>query len=302
MRVIVVGAGGGLGRHAVHAALAAGHDVVAFVRDVARARLPASVETRAGDARDAAALADACAGCGAALWCVNAPFARWLDEFPPLLDAAIEAARASGARLVFPANVWVYGPGRPGDLVDERRPASPTSRRGALRAAMEAKLRASGARFAIVRLPEFYGPGVVSVPQRVFAAARARRRTLWPGDVDVDVELVFMRDGADALVAAGCADDTDGATFHVPGARTTPRRFAQAVYAAADATARITGVPPWALRVVGVVDPLARGAADIAHLWTHPILLDGAAYARRFGPAPTTPLEAGVAVTIAAGA
>ena len=282
MRIAVLGAGGGLGRNVVDAARAAKHDVVALVRDPKRAELPDDVTTVVGDATHVDDVVRAMAGADATMFCVNPPFATWLTTFPPLLACAIAAARKTNTRLVFPANVWIYGPGRAGELVAETRAAAPTSQRGKLRAEMEQQIRAAGIRYAIVRLPEFYGPNVVSVPAGVFQAALADRRALWPGPLDVAVELVYIPDAGRAMVAVAAAADCDGATFHLPGARTTPRQFVELVYQAAGRKPRAFGVPP----AVDSTDANVRGVADIAHLWTHPILLDGAKYSARFGAIP----------------
>lgn len=299
MKIAVLGAGGGLGRNVVEAALAGGHAVVALVRDPGKAALPPAVELVIGDAARADDVARATAGAGAAAFCVNPPFATWLTAFPPLMASAIEGARRSGTRLVFPGNVWIYGAGRTGEQVDEARPASPTSRRGTLRASMEGQLRAAGIRHAILRLPEFYGPAVTTLTARAFRAALAGRRALWPGPLDLAIEVVYMPDAARALVALASADDVDGGVFHLPGARTTPRAFIAEIYEQAGVRPRMLGAPPWLLRLAGVFDATARGAADIAHLWTHPILLDGARYRARFGKVPHTDLDEAIAATLA---
>ena len=298
MRIAVLGAGGGLGRNVVDAARAAKHDVVALVRDPKRAELPDDVTTVVGDATHVDDVVRAMAGADATMFCVNPPFATWLTTFPPLLACAIAAARKTNTRLVFPANVWIYGPGRAGELVAETRAPAPTSQRGKLRAEMEQQIRAAGIRYAIVRLPEFYGPNVVSVPAGVFQAALADRRALWPGSLDVAVELVYIPDAGRAMVAVAAAADCDGATFHLPGARTTPRQFVELVYQAAGRKPRAFGVPRWVLSTAGVFDANVRGVADIAHLWTHPILLDGAKYSARFGAIPLTPLADAIATTL----
>lgn len=290
MQVVVIGAGGGLGRNVVDASLAAGHAVRAIVRDPARAGLPSGVETVRADARNGTELGRAIGKAGAAFFCVNPRFKRWLVDFPTLLDAAIDACRASGIRLVFPANVWIYGPGRRQQEIDERQPATPTSRRGALRARMEAKLRMSGVRYCIVRLPELYGPHVVSLTARVFLAAIRNDTVLWPGPRDVTVEFAYIPDAARALVEAGTAPDTDGETFHLPGARTTPGRFIRSAGEAAGRVPRALTVPPLLLRL--------RGVGDIAHLWSAPVLLDGARYLQRFGSIPMTPYAEAIPVTL----
>jgi nucleoside-diphosphate-sugar epimerase len=297
-RVVVLGAAGGLGRATLDAALAAGCQVRALVRPGRALDAPAGVEVVRGDAGREGDLTRALTGADVAFLCVNPPFSRWLAEFPPLVEAALAAARATGVRLVFPANVWVFGRGRRGERVDEARPLAPISKRGRLRAHLEARLRAAGVPVCLVRLPEFYGPHVVSLTARVFQAVLGGRRVLWPGPLDADVELVYMPDGARALVAAGTAADADGLVVHVPGRPTTPRLFVEAVFAAAQRPAHVAGVPPWLLRVAGLFDATARGAADIAHLWTHPVRLDGARYHDRFGTPPATPYAEGIAATL----
>lgn len=298
MKLAVLGAGGGLGRNTVDAARAAGHEVVALVREPARAELPPDVEIVRGDAARIDDVAAALAGCDAAVFCVNPPFATWATRFPPLLEAAIEGGRRSGARVVFPANVWIYGPGRPDDPIDERRTPSPASDRGRLRLAMERRLAAAGIEFSIVRLPEFYGPSVVTLTAYPFRAALAGKRAWWPGRLDVAIELVYMPDAARAMVAVATAANTAGQTFHLPGVRTTPRAFVTAIFAAAGVSPRLTGVPRWVLSAAGVVDATIRGVADIGHLWTDPVMLDGTRYRERFGDVPQTPLAEGIAATL----
>ena len=157
MKIAVLGAGGGLGRNVVEAALTARHEVVALVRDAKRAELPAAVAVFAGDATRIDDVARAMDGADATMFCVNPPFATWLTTFQPLLDASLAGAKRTGTRLIFPANAWIYGPGNRGELVDEVRAATPASKRGALRAQMEEQIRAAGIRYAMIRLPEFYG-------------------------------------------------------------------------------------------------------------------------------------------------
>jgi nucleoside-diphosphate-sugar epimerase len=204
MRIAVLGAGGGLGRNVVDAARAAKHDVVALVRDPKRAELPDDVTTLVGDATRVDDVVRAMTGADATMFCVNPALATWLTTFLPLLDRAIAAARQTNTRLLFPANVWIYGSGRADDLVTESRMPSPISQRGKLRAEMERQIRAAGIRYAMVRLPEFYGPSVNSLTTRVFRAALAGRRTLWPGPLEVAIELVYMPDAARALSRDRC--------------------------------------------------------------------------------------------------
>jgi hypothetical protein len=108
-----------------------------------------------------------------------------------------------------------------------------------------------------------------------------------------------MPDAAEALVGVGSADGTDRAVFHVPGVRTTPRDFIGAVYEAVGARPAAFAVPGFVLKLAGLVSASARAAADVAHLWTSPVLLDGSKYVSRFGRVPQTPYAEGIARTVA---
>jgi hypothetical protein len=88
--------------------------------------------------------------------------------------------------------------------------------------------------------------------QRTYAATASRglpltqsshRYALWPGPLDVEIELVYTTEAARALVAVATAADRDASVFHLPGARTTPRQFVELVYQAAVRKPRVFSVP-----------------------------------------------------------
>ena len=276
----MLGAGGGLGRNVVDAARAEEHEVVALVRDPKRAELPDDVTTVVGDAARIDDVVRAMTGADATDVLRQPTLRDVADDVPAAARVRDRGCAPDQHAPRVPrqrVDLWSRS-GR--DLIGESRAPSPTSQRGKLRAEMEQRIRAAGIRYAMVRLPEFYGPSVVTLTARVFRAALADRRALWPGPLEVAIELVYMPDAARALVEVAVAADCDAAVFHLPGARTTPRRFVELVYRAAGRKPRVFGVPPWLLSAAGVFDATVRGAADIGHLWTHPILLDGASVHR----------------------
>lgn len=163
---------------------------------------------------------------------------------------------------------------------------------------MEQAIRDAGITYALIRLPEFYGPSVTTLTARPIYAALKDRRTLWPGLLDVDVELVYMPDAARALVAVAVAPGCDAEVFHLPGVPTTPRKFVECVYAQVGVKLRVTGIHGWPLALVGKLDATVGAVSDIGHLWTDPILLDGAKYRSRFGAVPLTSLDEAIAATL----
>lgn len=298
----VLGAAGGLGSACVRAALAAGHGARALLRTPRPGLFPAEARVVSCDARDAQSIVRAAEGCSALLCCVNAPLARWQTDMPQMLESALAACRTLGARLVFPGNVWSYGPGTPGVLVDESRPLSPSSNKGRVRARMQQQMADSGAAWVIARLPEFYGPNVANpLMGGPFRAALAGKPVTWlGGPLDVRVEYLYVQDGARAMLELALAEGVSGQCFHVPaGEPTTPRAFWTQVQELAGSRAGVRRLPQLALRAAALVNAPARELLDIQHLWTQPILLDGTRYRQRFGALPSTPFAEGIRQTLA---
>jgi len=71
MRIVVLGADGGVGRRAVGVAAEHGHEVVAGARGASGPPPPAGVERREVDVRDRGAVREAVVGADAVLWCVG---------------------------------------------------------------------------------------------------------------------------------------------------------------------------------------------------------------------------------------
>ena len=102
MRILVVGATGALGRDVVEAAVRAGHETAALVRDPARAELPEAVEVVAADVLDPASLPAAVEGRDAVICALGTPSPR---EASTLLEEGtrnlvLEMHQAGVRRLV----------------------------------------------------------------------------------------------------------------------------------------------------------------------------------------------------------
>lgn len=158
------------------------------VRAVSRRRpvaLADGVDWRATDAADLDAAADAAKGASAVYQCLNAPYARWPDLFPPLQRGALAAAERAGALLVTLENVYAYGPTGGKPMTEDLSLAATTSE-GRTRAAMTTELltataadrvRIAGHPVAVRNVPALvlWAMGLVSPLMRGLAEmARAR--------------------------------------------------------------------------------------------------------------------------------
>src|SRR5262249_60662108 len=115
-----------------------------------------------GDAMNAGDVRAAAESVSLIVHAVNPPGYRDWDKLVlPMLDNTIAAARAVGARIVFPGTVYNFGPDAFPTLT-ETSPQHPRTRKGALRVEMERRLEApapAGPRALNVPAGGFFGPG-----------------------------------------------------------------------------------------------------------------------------------------------
>jgi len=225
---------------------------------------------------------------------------------PVLMRRTIEAAAAEGlSRLLLIGTAYPFG--RPqAARVDETHPRTPHTRKGQLRKAQEDILMAADAagtiRASILRLPDFYGPGVErSFLSDIFAAAAQGRRARVVGPIDTPHEFIFVPDvGPVVRDLIGC-DDAFGRTFNLGGAGTiTVRDVAERAFAMAKAKPRLLVANRAMLRLAGLFDPVMRELVEMHYLLTTPVVFDDGALTGLLGPLAKTPYDAGIARALAA--
>jgi nucleoside-diphosphate-sugar epimerase len=278
------------------------------VRVVSRRRpagLADGIEWRAADAADPDAASDAATGAAVIYQCLNAPYAQWPERFPPLQRGVLTAAERSGALLVSLENLYGYGPagGRP---MTEDLPLAATTVKGRTRAAMTAELLAAAdagrVRIAIGRASDFFGAGVTegsTLGERVFGNALAGRRADFIGNADLPHTYSYVPDIAAGLATLGTDPRAAGQVWHLPGPQTvTTRALLDLIAVQVGHPVGVRSVPRAAVRVLGLVNPMMRGLAEMSYQFDEPFILDTSRYESVFGAAGT-PLAAAVAATVA---
>nr|BFE88038.1 hypothetical protein GCM10020093_106390 [Planobispora longispora] len=90
-----------------------GHEVVIVSRSGSGPDLP-GVRKVAADVSDRERMAALTEGADALYNCVNPPYHRWAQDWPPMAESLLGAAEAAGAGYVILGNLYVYAaPGRP---------------------------------------------------------------------------------------------------------------------------------------------------------------------------------------------
>lgn len=305
--VLILGANGRFGAVATRAFHDAGWQVLAQARR-APAALPAGARHLATPIEDAATLAREARGAVAVIHAANPVYTRWAREAVPLARAGMDVAERLGATFMLPGNVYNYGASMP-ELLNEDTPQQPSSRKGRIRVAIEAELRAraaDGLRGVVIRAGDFYGAGTGSWFDQVIVRSLQGGRLVYPGPLDAAHAWAYLPELACAFVAVAGRDDLPAFTrLHFAGHSPTGAELLSAIECAAGSLGlrpasgwRHTSVPWSLLRAAGLVVPMWREIAEMAYLWRIPHALDGAALQRLTGPLPQTPLESAVAFAL----
>ncbi len=286
---VVFGATGAIGSAIVRHLVAQGEFVRAIVRDadVASEMLPAGAGLVGGSADSADVALKACRGASIVYDCVNVPYSRWAQELPQLTANILAGAREAGAKLVFPDNVFAYGPLQRTPAMEDH-PLAATTKKGRIRAEMEQTLmeahRSGQVPVVIPRFPDFYGPYVGSPTFRpMFEAAIAGKTATWPVNLDVPHDMVYIDDAAAAAVLLATADDTYGQAWHVPGpGPVTGRQFLESTFGAAGKEPHLRAVGRGSYRFFGFLIPEAGEMTELLYQFEEPLVLDGRKFAARF--------------------
>ena len=308
---LIVGATGSFGGHAAAALIKHGWRVRALARDVAAARAKAGprmpIEWTRGDAMNAAQVTAAAAGAEVIVHAANPPgYRNWRGLATPMLAASIAAARAARARIVFPGNVYNYAPDA-GPRIAEDAPQAPVTRKGRIRARMEAMLREAacdGARVLIVRSGDFFGPAAPASGLGWLTSRRGGRvRCVYaPGPSEVGHAWAYLPDLAEATARLldREADLVRFETFHFAG-----HWLARGEEMGA-AIRRVAGRPdlpikPFPWPAIWALSPFVetfRELLEMRYLWRAPIGLDGRKLEAFLGGVPATGLDAAVRASL----
>lgn len=308
---LVIGATGGIGGEVALALLARGWSVRALNRDPAKAARTTAhlgaIEWVRGDAMNPADVLAAAKGVDVVFHGANPPgYKNWQGTVLPMLESSIAAAAAAGALLVFPGTVYNFGP-ETFPLVAETAPQRPRTRKGRLRAAMEARLREAstkGLRVLIVRAGDFFGPygGNNWFGQAIVKPGKPVRSVTYPGPHKVGHAWAFLPDFAEtfARLIERRAELAAFEVFHFGG-----HWFEHGVDIA-KAAARVAGVAdapvkrlPWlALYLAAPFVETFHEMLEMRYLWKKPLRLDNRKLVAFLGAEPHTPLDRALHVSL----
>lgn len=219
----------------------------------------------------------------------------WARLVPEITGAVLAAARASGATVLIPGNVYVFGT-EPAPW-SAATPHRSVARKGRIRAEMEAHFRdaaATGLRTILLRAGDFIDPDAPGGLFDRFVLGKAAKGVITTfGDPDATHAWAYLPDMARAAVElAAQRDDLEGfEDIPFPGLAFSTRELAAAVTRHSGRATRIARFPWWMMTLASPVWELARELGEMRYLYDHPHWLDGTKFTRLVPGFTMTPLD-----------
>ncbi|MBC3916585.1 NAD-dependent epimerase/dehydratase family protein [Undibacterium sp. CY18W] len=276
--VLVLGARGRFGHAAVQAFAAAGWRVIAQARSPMADLAAKDVEYLQCDALDTARILAAVPRVDVVIHAINPDYTRWETLLPPVTDAVIRIAMASGALLMVPGNVYNFGKELPA-VLSENTPFAANTPKAAQRIAMEQSLADAsrkGLRCVVVRAGDFIG-GSGTWLDMAITKSLDKGVVTHMGPDDLPHAWAYLPDLANVFVRLAGQRDALPAfdIIHYPGITATGRDVHAALEQLSGRKLRAKAMPWWLMNCIALFSPMLKAAIKMRYLWQRPHQLSG---------------------------
>ena len=260
--VLILGGKGKIGAHAAAAFGNAGWQVRHYERgtDMARAAMGADVIING----------------------LNPPsYHNWAKLIPEITAQVIAAAKASGATVIIPGNVYNYE--GVGGKWSEHTPQRPQTRKGKILVQMEQAYAASGVQTIILRVGKFIDPDHNRDIMALFLMTEiAKEKLTSPGPRDIVTTYCYLPDWAQAAVMLaekrGALAQFEDVPF--PGHAFSIEELRATVQQATGRPVRLGAFAWWFMAAASPFWELARELNEMRDLWNTSHTMSGAKLAR----------------------
>jgi nucleoside-diphosphate-sugar epimerase len=263
-------------------------------------RLPAGVEIIASDAYDAGKNIALTQDASAIYQCAQPQYHEWVEKFPPLQAAILEAAAANRARLVVGDNLYMYGLFN--GKLREDSPIAPNSRKGRVRAAMAQSVmeahEAGKVQAAIGSASDFFGPDDTALTGYAIQPAVEGKSANLMGRTDLPHTFTYIADFGRLLATLGTRDEALGQVWFSPSnPPLTQAEFIQLLESELGRPVKTMVGGPLMMSFLGLFNKEIKETVEMMFEWTNPYIVDSSKAEQAFGW-KATPIKDAIHETI----
>ncbi len=266
------------------------------VRGVSRRPFPGNWEHVAADVMDAENLRKAVEGSEVVYLLIGLEYNTkvWQRDWVKVMQNTIDACAATGAKLVFIDNVYMYGWVQ--GVMTEQTPMNPTSEKGKVRRDVAQLLltamKSNILRGCIARSADFYGPdcSLSMITQTVFQNLAKGKTAQWLGNPDVVHSFTFTPDIAKALYILGTDIRADNQIWHLPTAANplTGREIVEKVADYMGKKNKLMSMGQFMLSILGIFIPVLKEMKEMMYQFDNDYVFSSEKFENMFNMLPTS--------------
>jgi nucleoside-diphosphate-sugar epimerase len=298
-KAVVLGATGGMGFSLVEELVSRNIETIAFGRSKEKLEQyskewgPQAI-IFAGDVLNEVQLRDVISEADYVFHSINIPYQNWNPTLTNILSLILQECHVQNKPIIYVDNIYAYGVQQ--DKVHEFTTKNPHTKKGKFRLKLQQQIEASGVPYIIAHFPDFYGPKAEStLLQYTFEQLLKKKKAGYVGDLDLQKEFIYIKDGARALVELALREDAYGEEWNIPGANTiSGMEIAEITSSHLRKPIKLKPIHRWLINALGLFNPFMREFSEMMYLNETPLILDGTKYEKRIGTLPRTPYKIGI--------
>jgi nucleoside-diphosphate-sugar epimerase len=296
----VIFGSGPLGRSTAEALLKIGKTVRMVNRSGKMADALTGVEIVASDAYDAAQNIALTMDAATIYQCAQPHYYEWVEKFPPLQRAILEAAIANNAKLVVGDNLYMYG--HFNGSLREDSPVQPNTKKGRVRAAMAQEIldahTAGKVRAAIGRASDFFGPYDTALTSYAMQPAVENKTINVMGSTSQPHTFTYIKDFGSLMATLGTHNEALGQVWFAPSnPPITQAEFVELMETELGRPIKYRVGSPSMMRFLGLLNKELGEMVEMMFEWTNPYVVDTSKAEKAFG-LTATPLKQAIRETL----
>ncbi|HEY0246040.1 MAG TPA: NAD-dependent epimerase/dehydratase family protein, partial [Mucilaginibacter sp.] len=217
----------------------------------------------------------------------------WQQQWPVIMQNVINVTKATGARLIFFDNVYMYG------LVNgpmtENTPYNPVSEKGKVRAAIANQLmqevNTGNIRASIARAADFYGTDSKNsfLDMMVLDKYAKKQKAQWIGNPKVKHNFSYIPDMGKAMYLLGQDPYSDNQIWHLPTAPPlTGKQFIELAAGVYHVKPQYMAINKLLLFIAGLFNKVVMGTVEMYYQYSHDYIFDSSKFEKAFNFKPTS--------------
>jgi nucleoside-diphosphate-sugar epimerase len=227
----------------------------------------------------------------------------WKSSWPVIMRNTIDACKATGARLVFFDNVYMYGKVK--GKMTESTPFNPISEKGRIRKETDEillkEMNTGSLQAIIAKSADFYGPRATTTSVAgllVFDRMKKGKTAQWFVRANQPHSFTYTPDAAKGLYLLATTESAYGQTWHLPTASPalTGKEFVDIAAKYMHVQPKVQVLPNWLIGITGLFVPIMKELVEMLYQNEFPYHFDSSKFEKAFNFKPTT-YESGIRET-----